>query len=203
MASRKHWVLRGRMPPNIGHSAADIKPFVGEAVDVTTSAATQIRSMSDFDVHAYGLRAEEMVDHLLMVADRLDLLRHALVAVLSVGFSVDSDGDCHCRERVATIHAAFTSASANQCRHTLRNMILLSGSATRAAMSEMVNDDLRLWVKDLMRFAQQVRPPMVPPPSDFTFSMTPVPSFRRTSAFCSSGGDVLKLVEGLHVPRES
>ena len=144
-----------------------------------------------------------MVDHLLMVADRLDFLRPALVAVLSVGFSLDSDSDRHCRERMATIDAAFTSASADLRRHTLSNIILLSGPAARAVMSEMVNDDLRLWVNDLMRFAQQVRPPMVPPPSDFTFSMPPVPSFKRTSAFCSSGGDVLKLVEGLHVPRDS
>ena len=69
-------------------------------------------------------------------------------------------------------------------------------------MSKMVNDDLRLWVDDLMRFAQQLRPPMVLPPSDFTLSMPPVRSLKRTSAFCSSGGGVLKLVEGLHVPRE-
>ena len=167
------------------------------------AVATQLRAISDFDVRAYGPRAEGMVDHLLMVADRLDFLRQALVAVLSVGFSLDSDGDRHCRKRVATIDAAFTSASADLRRHTLSNIILLSGSAARATMSEMVNDDLRLWVNDLMRFAQQVRPPMVPSPSDFTFSMPPVPSFKRTSAFRSSGGDVLKLLKGLHVPRES
>ena len=203
MASRKHWVLRGRIPPNIGDSAADIQSFVGEAVNVTTSVATQLRAISDFDVRPCRPRAEGMVDHLLMVADRLDFLRQALVAVLSVGFSLDSDGDRHCRETVATIDAAFTSASADLRRHTLSNIILLSGPTARAVMSEMVNDDLRLWVNDLMRFAQRARPPMVPPPSDFTFSMPSVPSFKRTSAFCYIGGDVLKLVEGLHVPRDS
>ena len=95
MASRKHWVLRGRIPPNIGDYAADIQSFVGEAVNVTTAVATQLRAISDFDVRAYGPRTEAMVDHLLMVADRLYFLR--LVAVLSVGFSLDSDGDRHCR----------------------------------------------------------------------------------------------------------
>ena len=50
MASRKHWVLRGRIPPNIGDSAADIQSFVGEDVNVTTSVATQLRAISDFDV---------------------------------------------------------------------------------------------------------------------------------------------------------
>ena len=203
MASRKHWVLRGRIPPNIGDSAADIQSFVGEAVNVTTSAATQIRGISDFDVHAYGPRADGIVDHLLMVADRLDFLRQALVAVLSVGFSLDSDGDRHCREKVATIDAAFTSTSADLRRHTLSNITLLPGPAARAVMSEMVNDHLCLRVNDLMRFPQKVRPPMVPAPSEFTFSMPPVPSFKRTSAFCSGGVDVLKLVELLHVPRDS
>ena len=57
MASRKHWVLRGRIPPNIGDSAADIQSFVGEAVNVTTAVATQLRAISDFDVRAYGPRA--------------------------------------------------------------------------------------------------------------------------------------------------
>ena len=95
-----------------------------------------------------------MVNHLLMVADRLDFLRQALVAVLSVGFYLDSDGDRHCRERVATIDAAFTTVSADLRRHTLSNIFLLSGSAARAIMNNMVNDDLRLWVNDLMRFAQ-------------------------------------------------
>ena len=165
--------------------------------------ATQLRTISDFDVRAYGPRAEGMVDHLLMVADRLGFLRQALVAVLSVAVSLDSDGDRHCRERVATIDAAIKTASADLRRHTLSNIVLLSGSPARAVMSEMVNDDICLWVNDLMRFAQQVRPPMVPPPSDFTFSTLSVPSLKRTSAFCSSGCDVLKLVEGLHVPRET
>ena len=144
-----------------------------------------------------------MVDHLLMVADSLDFLRQALVAVLSAGCFFDSDDDHHFRERVATIDAAFKSASADLRRHILSNIILLSGSATRAVMSKMVNDNICLWVKDLMRFAPQVRPPMEPPPSDFTFSMPPVPSSKRTSAFCSSKGAVLKLVEGLHMPRDS
>ena len=146
-------MLRGRIPPNIGDSASDIKSFVREAVNVTTAVATQLRAISDFDVRAYGPRAEGMVDHLLMVAEPLDFLRHALVAVLSVGFSLDSDGDRRCRERVATIDAAFTSASVDLRRHTLSDIILLSGCAARAVMSEMVNDDLCLWVKDLMRFA--------------------------------------------------
>ena len=92
MSPRKHWVLRGRIPPNIGDSAAEIKSFVGEAVNVTTAVATQLRASSNFDVRAYRPRAEGMVDHLLMVADRLDFLRQALVVILSDGFSLDSDG---------------------------------------------------------------------------------------------------------------
>ena len=46
MASTKHW-LRGRIPPHIGDSAADIQFFVGEAVNVTTAVAAQLRAISD------------------------------------------------------------------------------------------------------------------------------------------------------------
>ena len=126
-----------------------------------TAVATQQRAISDFDVRAYELRAEGMVDHLLMGADRLDFLRHAYLAVVSVKVYLDNNGDRHCQERMATGDAAFTSASADLRRHTLSNTILLSISAARDVMSERVNDDLRLWVKDLMRFAQQARPLMV------------------------------------------
>ena len=53
------------IPPNIGDSGADIPSFVGEAVNVMTAVVTQLRAMSDFDVRAYGPRAEGMLDHLL------------------------------------------------------------------------------------------------------------------------------------------
>ena len=190
------------MPPNLGESAADIQSFVGEGVNVTAAVATQLRAISDLDVSVYGPRAEGVVDHLLFVADRLDFLRQALVAVLTVGLSAEVDEDRSCLARIALIDAAFVSASADLRRHTLSNVILLSGSAARAVMSDMVNNDLRLWVNELMKFAQQVRPPTVPPPPDTVFATPPVPAFKRTTAFCSSGGDVLKLVEGMHVPRD-
>ena len=48
--SRKHWFVRGRIPPNIGEAPADIQAFVGEGVHVTARVAAQLRSLSDFDV---------------------------------------------------------------------------------------------------------------------------------------------------------
>ena len=64
-------------------------------------------------------------------------------------------------------------------------------------MSERVNDDLHLWVNDLMSFAQQVRPSAVP------LDAPPAPAFSRTRNVCSSGGDILRLVEGLQISRDS
>ena len=59
MVPRKHWVLRGCIPPSIGDSAADIQSFVDEAVNVTTAVATQLRAISDFGVRAYGSRGRD------------------------------------------------------------------------------------------------------------------------------------------------
>ena len=55
--SRKHWFVRGRIPPNIGEAPADIQAFVGEGVHVTARVAAQLRSLSDFDVAQYGPRS--------------------------------------------------------------------------------------------------------------------------------------------------
>ena len=45
--SRKHWFVRGRIPPNIGEAPADIQAFVGEGEHVTACVAAQLRSLSD------------------------------------------------------------------------------------------------------------------------------------------------------------
>ena len=37
--SRKHWFVRGRIPPNIGEAPADIQAFVGEGAHVTARVA--------------------------------------------------------------------------------------------------------------------------------------------------------------------
>ena len=126
-APRKHWLLRERIPPIIGDSAADVQSFVGEAVNVTTAVATQLREISDFDVRANRPRAEGMVDHLLMLR---------FLAPSSCGGPV-----CwfFLRQRRvppwpaegATIDAAFASMSADLRRHTLGSNILLSGFVAR------------------------------------------------------------------------
>lgn len=73
MFSRKHW--RGRLPPNFSEPGADIQWFEGEAVNVTAVVVVQRPAVSDVDVAAYGPRAEGIVDHLLMIADHLNVLR--------------------------------------------------------------------------------------------------------------------------------
>ena len=61
--------------------------------------------------------------------------------------------------------------------------------------SDMVNGDLRLWVSQLMRDAQQAKPAEVPPPPGTVFDMPPLPAFDRILSFCGGGGDVLRLIE--------
>ena len=42
--ARKLWIIRGRIPPNLGNSPADLQSFVGEAIHVTANVAYQLRS---------------------------------------------------------------------------------------------------------------------------------------------------------------
>ena len=116
------------------------------------------------------------------------------MAILTVVFSLDSDGDRHRRKRVATIGTAFTSASADLRRHTLGNNILLSGYVARAVMSEIVNDDLRLWVNDLGRFAQQVRPPIIRIYGRFTPGFVFVGSSKTTAVLIQRSNVLLLLL---------
>ena len=98
--ARKLWIIRGRIPPNLGDSPADLQSIVGEAIHVTANVASQRRSFSSFDVGAYGPRVDGPIGHSLMVADRLDVLRLAVVAILSVGLSPGVADDLPCLARV-------------------------------------------------------------------------------------------------------
>ena len=124
------------------------------------------------------------------------------MAVFTVGLSADVANDRACLDRLASIDASFTSASSGLRHHTVCNIILLSGCAARGVMSETVNGNRRLWVYDLMRSPQQVHSSTVLPQSNAVFNAPPAPAFTRTRSFCTTGGDVLELVEGPHIPRE-
>ena len=71
----------------------------------------------------------------------------------------------------------------------------LSSRAAQRVMSDMVNSDLRIWVSQLMRDAQQAKPAEVPPPPGTVFDMPPLPAFDRIISFCGGEGDVLRLIE--------
>ena len=90
---RKHLIIRRRIPLNLDDSPADVRSFDGKAIHVTAKVDDQLHSLSKFDVGLYGLRVDGVVEALLMVANRLDFLRLAVVDKLSVGLSPDISDD--------------------------------------------------------------------------------------------------------------
>ena len=48
-SSRRHWLIRGCIPPNLGESPADVHAFVGESVNVTSHMVDQFRPLSGFE----------------------------------------------------------------------------------------------------------------------------------------------------------
>ena len=143
---------------------------------MTARVAAQLRSLSDFDVAQYGPRSHGDFIPDIMIADRLECLRSALVAILTIGLSADIADDVPCLQRVNTISESFTSAAASLRTHTLCNMGHLSSRGARRVISDMVNGDLRLWVSQLMRDAQQAKPAEVRPPPGTVFDMPPLPA---------------------------
>ena len=89
---------------------------------MTARVAAQLRSLSDFDVAQYGPRSHGDFIPDIMIADRLECLRSALVAILTIGLSSDIADDVPCLQRVNTISESFTSAAASLRTHTLCNM---------------------------------------------------------------------------------
>lgn len=131
----------------------------------------------------------------ILVADRLELLRTALLGLLSVGLLTVVPADRSRLDRVSTSGAVFTATSADLQFHTLNNYSSLSTAAARSVLFDMVDHDLRLWVNELMRFSTGIHPALVPPPPDMVFEMPPVPIFSRTAAFCQGDEELLKIVE--------
>ena len=188
--ARKLWIIRGRIPPNLGDSPADLQSFVGEAIHVTANVASQLWSFNSFDVGAYGPRVSGPIWHSLMVAERLDLLRLAVVAILSVGLSPGVADDLPCLARVN----AFTVAVMGLRAHTFSNYSMLSVPETHAVLCDVVNRDIALWVSELMRAAQRSSPAVASPSAGTVFDPPPMPAFVRTVEFCRGGGGVLRLV---------
>ena len=140
--ARKLWIIRGRIPPNLGDSPADLQAFVGEAIHVVTAnVASQLRSFSSLDVGAYGPRVDGPIGHSLMVADRLDLLRLAVVAILSVGLSPGVADDLPCLTQVKALGDAFTVVVMGLRAHTFSNYSMLSVPEAHAVLCDMVNRD--------------------------------------------------------------
>lgn len=81
MPSRQHWLLWAQTPPDRGESAPNSQSFVGEGVNVALHMAAQLRSIHVFDVTPFGPRAEGQMHHLLMVADRPEVLHQPLPAI--------------------------------------------------------------------------------------------------------------------------
>ena len=138
---------------------------MGKTIHLTAKVDNQLRSLSKFDVGLYGPRVNGAVEALLMVADRLDLLRLAVVAVLSVGHSPEISDDRLWLDRVSVLSYAFAAVVYKLRSHNICNYGVLANDWARHVMIDGVNTDLRLWVNDLMLAAQQSSPVVVPPPS--------------------------------------
>ena len=158
-----------------GESPTDIQAFVGESVNVTALGHNQLRSLSGFDVAQFGPRSDVPVGDSILIADRLELLRSAILTVLSAGLSSDVVDDSAGLARVAALCASFTAVVAQRRTYIFNNYTNLSTPAARGVMCDMVNNDPRLWVNELVRFVHQVRPDVVPPPPGTALDTPPVP----------------------------
>ena len=134
---RKHLIIRRRIPLNLDDSPADVRSFDGKAIHVTAKVDDQLHSLSKFDVGLYGLRVDGVVEALLMVANRLDFLRLAVVDKLSVGLSPDISDDRLWLDRVSVLSDAFAAIVYKLRSHTCCNYGMLANDGARRVMIDM------------------------------------------------------------------
>ena len=122
-----------------------------------------------------------------MVTDRLDLLRLAVVAILSAGLSPAVTDDLLRLARANALGDAFTVAVMGLRAPTFSSYSMLSVQEAHAELCDMVNRDIDLWVSELMRAAQRSSPAVVPPPAGTVFDPPPMPKFVAFSNCAAAG----------------
>ena len=160
---------------------------------MTANVASQLRSFSSFDVWAYGPRVNGPIEHSLMIAGRLNLLRIAgRLGSIGTALSPGAADDLPCLARVNALGDACSAAVTGLCAHTFRNYSMLAIPAAHRVLCYMVNRDVGLWVSELMRAVQQSSSAVVPSRAGTGFDPPPLPKFVR--ALCRGGAEVLRLV---------
>eukprot|EP00904_Undaria_pinnatifida_P002616 jgi/Undpi1/12355/HiC_scaffold_5.g02027.m1 len=73
LSPRRHWFIRGRIPPSTGESVADWQAMLGDMLEVTPEVAQQLRSLGGFDIMGFSARMDGgFNDRDVPVADRFD-----------------------------------------------------------------------------------------------------------------------------------
>lgn len=101
----------------------------------------------------------------------------------------------HCPARVSALISAFT-VTATTCRSHILSELLKSPATTAPdIVCDMINNILRFWVHERIRFVLNIRPTVPPPPRpDTVFDMPPLTAFHRSSAACQAGGTISSII---------
>ena len=122
------------------------------------------------------------------VADRFDLLRPVLEAILSLGLKDTVVADALCLARTHKLDDCFVDASTSLRAHVLKYHNVLGCRDTTELLGDMINDDLRLWIGDLTRMVQAQCSAATPPQADAVFAMPPMPKFPPIRESLRGGG---------------
>ena len=105
LSAVKYRHVRGRL-------FAELLAMLGDMLEVTAEVAQQLRSQGGFDILLFRLLMDGgFNDRDVHVADRFDLLRHALGAILSLGLKYTVAADALWLVRTRKLDACFVDAS--------------------------------------------------------------------------------------------
>ena len=141
--SRKYWIIAEERPSLTGVKHQEIQDLLQKRVLVAGDIATQLETLSRFDVAGYMHRSattNSIAESRFPLADQLFILSHAVCTV--VGYGIDHPASA---VRLQTLAGAFEKGVGVIWEHALDYVQTMMAPANRNRLVKLINSDLTDW----------------------------------------------------------
>eukprot|EP00904_Undaria_pinnatifida_P010529 jgi/Undpi1/6606/HiC_scaffold_20.g09085.m1 len=151
--TRKYWILVDARPALTSIRRTELQDLLQKRVMVTGEIATQLETLSGFDVTGYMPRtatAKSVAESRFPLADQLAILAHAVSTVVGYGEHTENT-----TARIRTLDAAFARGIEVVREHALDFFEAMNVPANRSRLAKLINADLAAWSSKLVRAGEE------------------------------------------------
>lgn len=184
--TRKYWILVDARPALTSIRRTELQDLLQKRVMVTGEIATQLETLSGFDVTGYMPRtatAKSVAESRFPLADQLAILAHAVSTVVGYGEHTENT-----TARLRTLDAAFARGIEVVREHALDFFEAMNVPANRSRLAKLINADLAAWSSKLVRAGVSAGVTWHEPPPPGQLPAVVVPVWDKLDAFIDAGG---------------